>query len=160
MDKFPQGCFAAGYLKNQFIPVQNHYLFTGFNRVVHRGCASLSTLYTWIRMSCPQCPQVYPQLRPSFPPNKRTKQPICTLFPVGGMGIIRKPYRTAAFGGAPHQSAPGSEEPGADSFSPRGEALSRVRRCSLCCSKCKFLPKASPSREKLSKIGSSEPIFD
>ena len=73
MDKFPQGCFAAGYLKKQFIPVQNHYLFTSFNRVVHRGCPLLSTLYTWIRMSCPHCPQVYPQLRPSFPPNKRTK---------------------------------------------------------------------------------------
>ena len=28
----------------------------------------------------------------------------------------------AAFGGAPHQSLPGSEEPGNDSFSPRGEA--------------------------------------
>ena len=37
----------------------------------------------------------------------------------------------AAFGGAPHQSAPGSEEPGADSFSPRGEALSRVERVSF-----------------------------
>ena len=30
----------------------------------------------------------------------------------------------AAFGGAPHQSSPGSEEPGDDSFSPRGEAVS------------------------------------
>ena len=34
----------------------------------------------------------------------------------------------AAFGGAPHQSSPGSEEPGDDSFSPRGEALSVIRR--------------------------------
>ena len=34
----------------------------------------------------------------------------------------------AAFGGDPHQSAPGSEEPGADSFSPRREALSHVPR--------------------------------
>ena len=29
----------------------------------------------------------------------------------------------AAFGGAPHQSSPGSEEPRLDSFSPRGEAF-------------------------------------
>ena len=31
--------------------------------------------------------------------------------------------KSAAFGGAPHQSSPGSEEPGDDSFSPRGEAF-------------------------------------
>ena len=47
-----------------------------------------------------------------------------------------------------------------DSFSPRGEALAKastfyhqqnIVRCGT---------KASPLREKLSKIGSSEPIFD
>ena len=66
----------------------------------------------------------------------------------------------AAFGGAPHQSGPGSEEPGTDSFSPGGEALSFIQRCSFCRNWYEFPPKASPLREKLSKIGSSEPIFD
>ena len=57
----------------------------------------------------------------------------------------------AAFGGAPHQSLPGSEEPGNDSFSPRGEALSRIQGCSFCFERCRPPPKASPLREKLSE---------
>ena len=47
----------------------------------------------------------------------------------------------AAFGGAPHQSAPGSEEPGADSFSPRGEALSVNERSLFYWNRCGLLPK-------------------
>ena len=47
----------------------------------------------------------------------------------------------AAYGGAPHQSAPGSEEPGADSFSPRGEALSVIERSLFYRNRCGLLPK-------------------
>ena len=43
----------------------------------------------------------------------------------------RRVYQAAAFGDAPHQSAIGSEEPMADSFSPRGEAFVRHPTCSI-----------------------------
>ena len=45
--------------------------------------------------------------------------------------------------------------------SPRGEKpLYDKRYSSFYCTRFKLPPKASPLREKLSKIGSSEPIFD
>ena len=57
----------------------------------------------------------------------------------------------AAFGGAPHQSSIGSEEPMDDSFSLWGEALSHIRHFQFYRSRIGLLPKASPSREKLSE---------
>jgi len=47
-----------------------------------------------------------------------------------------------------------------DSFSPRGEALYLIGTVLLYGAAVWFSTKASPLREKLSKIGSSEPIFD
>jgi len=47
-----------------------------------------------------------------------------------------------------------------DSFSPRGEALYLIGTVLLYGAAVRFSKKASPLREKLSKIGSSEPIFD
>ena len=52
----------------------------------------------------------------------------------------------AAFGGAPHQSSLGSEEPRDDSFSPWGEALSRIHPFPSYTTMCEFAPKASPLR--------------
>ena len=56
-------------------------------------------------------------------------------------------WRIAAFGGAPHQSRPPLFGGGLDSFSPRGEALSRVRAGLFYRNMCSLPPKASPSRE-------------
>jgi len=66
----------------------------------------------------------------------------------------------AAFGGAPHQSEKVLLGTFSDSFSPRGEALFRIGLAWVYGAAVWFSPKASPLREKLSKIGSSEPIFD
>jgi len=57
----------------------------------------------------------------------------------------------AAFGGAPHQSSSGSEEPLDDSFSPRGEAFVPYRSGFVLLDSVEAAPKASPSREKLSE---------
>ena len=56
--------------------------------------------------------------------------------------LLRKIH--AAFGGAPHQASIGSEEPMDASFSPRGEALSRIEHASFYCNMCRLPPKASP----------------
>jgi len=66
----------------------------------------------------------------------------------------------AAFGGAPHQSEKVLFGTFSDSFSPRGEALYLIDSVRVYVAAVQFSPKASPLREKLSKIGSSEPIFD
>jgi len=50
----------------------------------------------------------------------------------------------AAFGGAPHQSSSGSEEPLDDSFSPRGEAFVPYRSGFVLLDSVEAAPKASP----------------
>ena len=69
-------------------------------------------------------------------------------------------WHLAAFGGHPHQSKIGSEEPIFDSFSLKGEAfggnLHLLQKNAL-----RWIrDKASPLGEKLSALGSSEPRAD
>ena len=63
-------------------------------------------------------------------------------------------------GGHPHQSKIGSEEPIFDSFSLKGEAFGRKRNLLQQNEQCWIRDKASPLGEKLSAIGSSEPMAD
>ena len=83
--------------------------------------------------------------------------------------------RTAAFGGHPHQSRIGSEEPILDSFSLKGEAFGGDLHLLQQNKQCWTQDKASPLGEtpqgglscpfgaihlQLSAIGSSEPMAD
>ena len=66
----------------------------------------------------------------------------------------------AAFGGHPHQSKIGSEEPIFDSFSLEGEAFGENLHL-LQKNELRWMrDKASPLGEKLSALGSSEPRAD
>ena len=66
----------------------------------------------------------------------------------------------AAFGGHPHQSKIGSEEPIFDSFSLKGEAFGG-NSYQLRQNEHRWIKdKASPPGEKLSALGSSEPRAD
>ena len=66
----------------------------------------------------------------------------------------------AAFGGHPHQSKIGSEEPIFDSFSLKGEAFGGSRNLLRKKKQRWIRNKASPLGEKLSALGSSEPRAD
>ena len=63
-------------------------------------------------------------------------------------------------GGHPHQSKIGSEEPIFDSFSLKGEAFGGDLQMVPKNGPGRIRNKASPPGEKLSSIGSSEPMDD
>ena len=69
-------------------------------------------------------------------------------------------HTAAAYGGHPHQSKIGSEEPIFDSFSLEGEAFGRNLNPLQQNEQRRIRDKASPLGEKLSSIGSSEPMDD